>query len=87
MTDKEFCAQILAKALVQADAEIRIQGLPASSHLNTMLETESLIALKKIRDVLDDDSLEDRECFRRIEGIVSVFETLGPGAGSRHDFG
>lgn len=87
MTDKEFCAYILAKALVQADAEIHIQGAPAASYLQIMLRAESFMALKEIRKILDDDSLSDRDCFDRIERIVTVFEELGPGAGSRHDFG
>ncbi len=86
MTDKEFCAHMLAKALVQADAEIHIQGAPAASYLQIMLRAESFMALREIRKILDDDSLNDRDCFDRIDQIVSVFEELGPGAGSRHDF-
>ena len=35
--------------------------------------------------VLDDDSLSDPACFEKIEGILSVLETLGPGGGGRHD--
>lgn len=87
MTDKEFCAHMLAKALVQADAEIHIQGAPAASYLQDMLRAESFTALREIRDILDDGSLSDRDCFDRIDQIVSVFEELGSGGGSRHDFG
>ena len=81
MTKKEFCAEILAKILVEADTEIHIQGLPASNYLESMLEMESFMALNRIREILDDDSLDDRDCF------VCTFEELGPGGGSRHDFG
>lgn len=85
MTDKEFCAHILATALVQAGAEIHIQGAPAVSYLQIMLRAESFMALKEIRKILDDDSPSDRDCFERIDRIVTVFEELGPGGGSRHD--
>ena len=32
------------------------------------------------------DTLEDKECFMRIEGIVNLFEEMGSGCGTRHDF-
>ena len=37
--------------------------------------------------VIEDDSLEDDECFMKIEEIVCAFENLGSGGGNRHDFG
>ncbi len=87
MTDKEFYASILAKILIDAGAGIVIGGTDSEDILKSMAESESCKALRKIRDVLDDDTLEDRTCFHRIEQIVPVFEELDPGAGSRHDFG
>lgn len=42
--------------------------------------------LRKIRAILDDDTLDDAACFRKIEAIVSAFEAIGSGS-SRHDFG
>ncbi|HIR80444.1 MAG TPA: hypothetical protein IAD37_04020, partial [Candidatus Limiplasma merdipullorum] len=44
-------------------------------------------ALSAIRLILERDDLEDPECFRRIEKIVRVFERIGSGCGTRHDFG
>lgn len=44
-------------------------------------------ALKQIKLILEDDQLDDSECFWRIEQIVRVFEDLGSNAGNRHDFG
>lgn len=44
-------------------------------------------ALHDIYEILDDDTLEDASCFKRIEEIVTIYEKLGPGGGSRHDFG
>lgn len=44
-------------------------------------------ALWKIREILADDTVDDPECFRRIEAIVSLLEDLGISCGGRHDFG
>lgn len=43
-------------------------------------------ALEDIRNVLDDDSLDDPTCFQRIEEIVKIYENIGSDGGSRHDF-
>jgi hypothetical protein len=42
--------------------------------------------LREIRAVLDDQSLDDPTCFWKIEKIVCLFEEMGWGGGSRHDF-
>ena len=42
--------------------------------------------LRKIRDILADDTLDDPACFARIEAIVSLLEDLGIDCGERHDF-
>ncbi len=34
-------------------------------------------SLCRIREILDDKTLDDLECFQRIERIVSVFDSLG----------
>ena len=41
-------------------------------------------ALCRIHEILDDKTLDDPECFQRIERIVSVFESLGCTT-SRHE--
>lgn len=43
--------------------------------------------LDKIRGVVRDHTLDDGECFEKIEEIVCLFEEYGINAGSRHDFG
>lgn len=87
MLDKEFYANILSKALIDAGAGIVIGGTDLEKIIQTMAESACCKALREIRGILNDDTLDDRECFARIEQVVSVFEDLGPGAGSRHDFG
>ena len=44
-------------------------------------------ALAEIREILRDDSLDDKACFRRIEEMIVVYEKLGSDMGTRHDFG
>lgn len=52
-----------------------------------LLEQRSYQALCRIQAVLADDSLDDPTCFRKIEELVYIFEEIGSGGGSRHDFG
>lgn len=40
-------------------------------------ETRAVKALEEIRDVLNDDSYSDRECFYQIDAIVSILAGLG----------
>ena len=43
--------------------------------------------LCQIKRILEDETLEDPDCFWKIEEIVCVLEKLGTDAGTRHDFG
>ena len=43
--------------------------------------------LKKILEIIRDDTLSDEICFHKIEAIISLYEELGISTGSRHDFG
>ena len=42
---------------------------------------------KKIKAIIEDDSLEDKECFYKIEEIVCTLEDIGCAGLGRHDFG
>lgn len=52
-----------------------------------IVEGRCYLALQKIKAIIEDDSLEDEECFAKIEEIVCVFEEMGSNGGGRHDFG
>ena len=52
-----------------------------------IVANECYQALQKIKAVLEDDNLDDTECFSRIEKIVQFFEEIGSDGGFRHDFG
>ena len=56
-----------------------------SFELLSTVESEALKLISEIRGVLNDDSLEDPECFRRIEALVKAFDERGIDT-SRHDW-
>lgn len=55
-------------------------------NLTQLAQYEATELLETIRHILDDDSLDDPECFHKIEAIVSAFHRHGISS-SRHDFG
>lgn len=49
-------------------------------------DSEALRVLEEIRRVLDDDTLDDPDCFRRIEAVVKAFHADDIST-TRHDWG
>ena len=76
----ELVEEILAHHLKKNES-----GFPADPQ--ALVHDTAYQALNAIRIILARDDLEDPECFRRIEKIVRVFERIGSGCGTRHDFG
>lgn len=60
---------------------------------NLQIDTEKIVestcyqALCKIKLILEDDSLDDEQCFMKIEEILCILEDIGSNGGIRHDFG
>lgn len=81
----ELYIELLAKVLKNQQMNIVFPNLDINS--NQIIEMECYNALKKIKAIIEDESLEDSECFMKIEEIVCLFEQLGSGGGNRHDFG
>ena len=77
--------EIFLGALNTGEIQVAFRGMEAT--VAEVIEGKCYQALQKIREILDDDSLDDPECFERIEEIVCVFEEIGSNGGSRHDFG
>lgn len=50
-------------------------------------KTRAYRLLRGIQEALQEDTLQDPECFWRIEYLVCLFEENGLDAGVRHDFG
>ena len=55
--------------------------------IEKLFEKECYLMLERIKAILEDDSLCDKDCFEKIEAIVSQFEEIGSDCGTRHDFG
>lgn len=81
----ELYKEILARALMSGEIQITFSG--QKPDISKMIEGKCYKALQKIKAIIEDDSLEDKECFMKIEEIVCVFEEIGSNCGSRHDFG
>ena len=77
--------QILCRYFDEHKLEIIKKEVEAE--FDRIVEMECYKALDQIRDILRDKSYSDPEYFMKIEYIVNVFEKMGSGCGSRHDFG
>ncbi len=81
----ELHKEILLNALFNEEMQITFPNLKISP--NEIVKLECYKALKKIKAIIENQDLSDKECFKRIENIVCVFEEIGSGGGARHDFG
>ena len=81
----ELYREILVHALTRQDTSDSSSDLLCM--LSQIVETTCYNALQKIKAIIHDDSLEDRECFLKMEEIICVLEEIGSNGGNRHDFG
>ena len=81
----ELLKEIMIQVLMNEDIQISFPGLQPD--LSGIVESKCYQALKRIKAIIEDDSLEDSECFMKVEEIVCTLEELGSDGGSRHDFG
>lgn len=79
----EILYRILTERVDRQSLEIPV----CTQEILKIVESRCYRALDEIKAVISDDSLTDPECFAKIEKIVCVFEELGSGCASRHDFG
>ena len=80
-----LCREILVELLAKEEIQVEFPNLKLE--IKELFEMRCYQALREIKAVLEDETLEDRECFQRIERILQVFEALGSDGGARHDFG
>ena len=76
--------EILIKALENQKMQVFFPELQMS--LKDIIEVKSYRTLCKIRDIVQDETLDDKECFEKIERIIVEFEKIGSDGGFRHDF-
>lgn len=79
-----LCKEILVKIPEDENVQINIVGL--NDNISKLFDLECYKALEKIKAVIEDDSLEDKDCFMRIEEIIRIYENIGSNGGFRHDF-
>jgi len=77
----ELYKEILAKVLVQKEIHVTFPTLQLNA--KEIVEMQSYQALRKIQAIIYNDDLSDFAC---VEEIVRLFEELGSGGGTRHDF-
>ena len=81
----ELFKEIFIQALHTGEISVAFSG--AEGAVTDVINGKCYQALQKIKKILDDDNLEDSECFMRIEEIVCALEEVGSNGGPRHDFG
>ncbi len=74
--------EIILKSLESGNVQISLSG-----DIERLVEMQCYRTLKKIKEIIEDDALDDKECFEKIELIIKEFEAIGSNGGSRHDFG
>ena len=72
---------------ILAQGEVQITFPQQNEPFTQIVEGQCYQALCKIKAIIEDDRLNDSECFQKIEEIIRAFEEIGSGAGIRHDFG
>ncbi len=80
----ELYKEILISALKDEDIVVSFPNLNINA--KEIIELTCYKALQEIKNILSDTSLDDKECFYKIEDIVYLFEDIGSNGGSRHDF-
>ena len=82
---EDLFADILTQVIATGKMQISFSGMDCT--VAEVVEGECFQTIKKIKAIIDDDSLDDRDCFYKIEEIICALESLGSNGGNRHDFG
>jgi hypothetical protein len=77
--------EILIHVLCGQEMKIGFPNL--EGNIQALLDSACYQTLEKIKEVIHDDSLDDPECFAKIEKIICLYESIGSSGGDRHDFG
>lgn len=79
-TFKDLYAQTIGMEVLKS-----LSGEDVLEALARKADTKALQALSEIRAILDDETLDDPACFRRIDAIVETLHLHGLST-TRHDF-
>lgn len=81
----ELYEEIIIHALEKQ--QISLAALEQTSYMAKIVEGVCYRTLRRIKEIVEDDSLTDEACFWKIEEIVVALEQIGSDGGTRHDFG
>ena len=85
MDKYRFYQELVARLAENEKVEVTLLGI--KTPLEEMVAARCFDILWKIKEVIDDESLNDPECFQKIESIIQLLEDAGSSGGVRHDFG
>lgn len=77
--------EILSAVLAQSEVTVIFPNLTINAE--EIVELQSYRVLKRIKAIVEDDRLDDKACFQKVEEIVCLFEALGSECKNRHNFG
>ena len=66
--------EILINLLRDNDIEISFKGIEFD--YNKLLENKSYVALNEIKKILANDTIDNENCLKKIQEIVSIYESL-----------
>ena len=72
----ELLQGILCHMLSSKKVQVSFPQLE-NTDVSKIVELECYQTLRRIKTILEDDSLDDSECFQQIQKIVCTFEELG----------
>lgn len=81
----ELYKEILAYALMYGQIQISFSN--KETDISQIVKGECYKTLQNIKAIIEDDSLEDKACFMKIEEIICALEEIGCRNISRHNFG
>ncbi len=79
----ELYKEIMVRVLEKHTANVVFPSLKIEAE--KIVEQECYQALLKIKEIIEDESLNDAECFEKIEEIIRALEFIGSNGGTRHD--
>lgn len=75
--------EIMIRVLEKHTAYVEFPTLKINAE--KMVEQECYQALLKIKEIIQDENLNDAECYFKIEEIIKTLEFIGSNGGARHD--
>ena len=80
----ELWKEMICALLLKSGIEI---SFPQIQNVEALFSNACYRALAEIKQIIEDRSMDDANCFAAIEKIVRVYECMGSDGGTRHDFG